>query len=223
MSIRQRRYEVLHRVAMPFWQHFRRKRMAKMAAELDLTAATRVLDVGGSPLIWSFAAVRPDVTVLNLTAGPGVRGGPVVVADATRLPFRDDAFDLTFSNSVIEHVEGADGMRRFAEELTRVGRRYYVQTPNRWFPFEPHLMTPLVHFLPVAMQRRLLRNFTLWGWIVRPSPAEVAAHFRSTHLLTKRQFSTLFPGSPVQIETALMLPKSFVVTGASGLNGSRSS
>jgi hypothetical protein len=33
----------------------------------------------------------------------------------------------------------------FAEEIKRVGRRYFVQTPNKAFPLEPHVMTPLVN------------------------------------------------------------------------------
>jgi hypothetical protein len=61
----------------------------------------------------------------------------------------------------------------FAEEIKRVGRRYFVQTPNKAFSLEPHVMTPLVNYLPKRWQRRLYRNFTLWGWLARPDQSYV--------------------------------------------------
>ncbi len=48
-----------------------------------------------------------------------------------------------------------------------MGIRYYVQTPNRWLPVEPHLITLFIHYLPKSLQRRLLRNFTIWGLVTR--------------------------------------------------------
>jgi hypothetical protein len=62
---------------------------------------------------------------------------------------------------------GAHDHAAFAEEIKRAGRRYFVQTPNRAFPLEPHVMMPLVNYLPKRWQRRLYRNFTLWGWLTR--------------------------------------------------------
>src|ERR1035441_4234454 len=92
-----------------------------------------------------------------------------VVADGCLLPFPNRSVDISFSNSVIEHVGDHDRQRAFAREMARVGKCYFVQTPNRWFFIEPHLETPLIHFLPLSWQRKLLRNFTLWGLINRPS------------------------------------------------------
>src|SRR5437773_7652080 len=36
----------------------------------------------------------------------------------------------------IEHVGDAERQRRFANEIARVGRAYWVETPNRWFPVD---------------------------------------------------------------------------------------
>ncbi|MEO0069888.1 MAG: iron dependent repressor, metal binding and dimerization domain protein [candidate division WOR-3 bacterium] len=70
----------------------------------------------------------------------------------------------------------------FAKEIARVGIRYYVQTPNKRFPIEPHLLTPLIHYflpyLPRSLQRQLLRYFTLWGWITRPTVQECERFLR---------------------------------------------
>jgi len=46
-----------------------------------------------------------------------------VRADGRELPFEDGAFDIGFSNAVVEHVAGGrEGQRRFVGELCRVAR-----------------------------------------------------------------------------------------------------
>ena len=90
--------------------------------------------------------------------------GPFVQADATeRLPFADGEFDLAYCNSVIEHVPPA---RRpaFAAELRRVARGWYVQTPARSFPIEPHSLLPGAHWLPVALRRNYWRLGATGAW-----------------------------------------------------------
>ena len=71
----------------------------------------------------------------------------VLEADGTQLPFGDGEFDVAFSNSVIEHVP-PELQAKFASEVGRVADRYFVQTPNRYFPIEPHYQLPLFQFLP---------------------------------------------------------------------------
>jgi hypothetical protein len=80
-----------------------------------------------------------------------------VRADGRDLPFPDGAFDLGFSNAVVEHVAGGrEGQRRFVHELCRVARRVFVTTPNRWFPLEVHTLLPLVHWLPAGARDRMI-------------------------------------------------------------------
>ncbi len=87
-------------------------------------------------------------------AFPQVRA---VRADGRDLPFSDGAFDLGFSNAVVEHVAGGrDGQRRFVHELCRVARRVFVTTPNRWFPLEVHTLLPFVHWLPASARARVI-------------------------------------------------------------------
>ena len=71
-----------------------------------------------------------------------------VRGDALGLPFEDGAFDVAFSNAVIEHVGPRAEQQRFVDELLRVAPRAFVTTPNRWFPIEVHTRLPLVHWLP---------------------------------------------------------------------------
>ena len=72
----------------------------------------------------------------------------VKVADATKLPFVDREFPVAFSSSVIEHIP-KELQADFASEISRVGERYYVQTPNRYFPIRAPLP---VAVLPVSPQ-----------------------------------------------------------------------
>ncbi|HEX4679215.1 MAG TPA: methyltransferase domain-containing protein [Gaiellaceae bacterium] len=87
-------------------------------------------------------------------AFPQVRA---VRADGRDLPFGDAAFDVGFSNAVVEHVAGGrGGQQQFVHELCRVARRVFVTTPNRRFPLEVHTLLPFVHWLPKGPRERLL-------------------------------------------------------------------
>ncbi len=77
-------------------------------------------------------------------------------------------------------------------------------------PAEPHLLTPFVHYLPRRLQSRLLRRFTLWGWIARPSPEQVERFVRDTRLLTHREMQSLFPDCEIRRERFLGFTKSYV-------------
>lgn len=101
------------------------------------------------------AAGIDDATFLA-SLYPGIR---VVRADGRDLPFPDGAFDHVHSSAVLEHVGSRAEQAQFLRELWRVTRRsLFVTTPNRWFPVEFHTILPLVHWLPPAVFRALLRH-----------------------------------------------------------------
>ena len=115
----------------PLARYFRRRRFRRLARAFGLTAATRVLDDGGYAYYWSYFAERPRLTIVNLEPpAQNSQGLDWVIADGRQLPFRDDAFDIVFSNSVIEHVGDTASRQGYAREVDRVGKGYYVQTPN---------------------------------------------------------------------------------------------
>lgn len=180
-----------------------------------ITDRTRVLDVGGSPLIWTFAIVRPQLTILNLPSAlePPAQTESLVAGDGCRLPFQDSAFDIVFSNSVIEHV-GALQQAQFASEIGRVGRSYWVQTPNRRFPVELHLMLPLIHYLPKQLQRSIAGRFSVWQLLAHPSEAQrrfYIDHFlNDLKLLDRRELQSLFPDARIITERVAGLAKSLI-------------
>jgi hypothetical protein len=124
----------------------------------------RITAVGHTELD-RFAAAFPRVTAVR--------------ADGRELPFGDGAFDLGFSNAVIEHVAGGrHGQRRFLGELCRVARRVFVTTPNRLFPVDPHSLLPVVHWLPDGEVRRRLLRARGFDDVLDPlGPGELAALF----------------------------------------------
>ncbi|MDQ3640004.1 MAG: class I SAM-dependent methyltransferase [Actinomycetota bacterium] len=69
-----------------------------------------------------------------------------VLADGLALPFRSQSFDFVVSNAVIEHVGQKEQQARFVAEHARVGRRWIITTPNRYFPIESHTSVILKHW-----------------------------------------------------------------------------
>ena len=148
------------------------------------------------------ASVEPRLVLLNMPRAKGELGGATnwVAGDGRCLPFRDGAFDVVFSNSVIEHVGDAASQERFAREVARVGRGFWVQTPNRWFPVEQHLMTPLVHWLPKRWQRAIVRRGTRMGRADSASRRTAANSMWSISCVTSgcwdaASLRVLFPGA----------------------------
>ena len=193
---------------------FRRRRMTEFVRRMGITGRTLVLDVGGEARIWESALVRPRVVFLNHPrAAPDMGSGALTVyGDGVSLPFRDQSFDVVFSNSVIEHVGSAAEQARFAAEAARVGKRYWVQTPNRRFPVEQHLLTPLIHWLPRSWQARLVRRFSVWMWLTRATGDRkefyVSHYLSSVRLLTEPELRALFPGAQMWRERFLGWTKS---------------
>jgi SAM-dependent methyltransferase len=192
---------------------------------MGVTPSTTILDVGGLPADWQLLqgllGFRPRVTILNLGRPSAGDGFPWVIASGLELPFADQSFDIVYSNSVIEHLYNRANQQRFAAEIARVGRSYFVQTPNRWFPIEPHYLTPFIHFFPPHVQLRLLRNFTVWGLMTRPNPELCRRDIDEIQLLDETDMRSLFPNARLIREYFCGLTKSLVAVSANrGLLGS---
>jgi SAM-dependent methyltransferase len=143
----------------------RRRKLALFMETMRPTPRTRVLDVGADEIGFGegetcgthnfFEELYPwpeRITALGLHPGDRFRERYPDVAyvqgDACALPFPDGAFDVVFSNAVVEHVGGRERQETFVREALRVAPRVFVTTPNRWFPVEVHTRLPLVHWLP---------------------------------------------------------------------------
>ena len=200
------RTEALH---LKVGRYFRSRRMQQFVEAFNVSSSTRILDLGGSEYYWHWCPVQPTVTIVNFESRDlRTDRFPWVFADGRRLPFNDQSFDIVYCNSVLEHLPDEYSRKAMALEIIRVGRGYCVQTPNRRFPVEAHLLTPGIHALPKSWQIRLARNFTLWGWLQRPGIEEARGFIQNIHLLTAGDLQRLFPEATLKRERFLGITKS---------------
>lgn len=182
-----------------------------------LGRAVQIIDIGGTNSFWEQRgwAGRPSVNIVTVNTEAEVRVHVNVEprhASATDLADFDDAsFDVVFSNSVIEHLFSVGAQVAMAREVRRLAPRHWVQTPNYWFPVEPHFLAPGWHYLPERVRVALLRRGR-WGWRgPLADPEEARASVQEIRLLRRRELELLFPESQIVDERFGPLVKSFVV------------
>ena len=156
---------------------------------------------------------RFQIVLLNLAQPQACQSGfTCVTGDARAMTgIRDGEFDVVFSNSVIEHLGTMADQKRMADEVKRVGQRYFIQTPNKHFVMEPHFLVPWFQYLPAAARAWLLSRRSL-GWQKKASTYDEALErVRTFRLLTRRELQQLFPEARLYRERFLGMDKSFVV------------
>jgi hypothetical protein len=179
-------------------------------------ATMRVVDLGGTVESWHRAPVRPaQVVVVNLFE-PGeseddrlvpVTGDACDARTALRAAGAGTDFDLVFSNSLIEHVGGHAQRVAFAAEVHALAPRHWVQTPYRYFPFEPHWLFPMLQFLPLAARARVAAVWPLAH--SRPADAATAmSEVQWTELVGVAELRAYFPRSEIFREKVAGLTKS---------------
>lgn len=180
----------------------------------DLPRPLRILDIGGTLAFWDAMGFKEDgitITLLNLHAEPIDRNGFTSIAgDATQLDYPDAFFDVVFSNSVIEHLFTNHNQQKMASEVQRVGKYYFIQTPNYWFPIEPHWVFPFFQYFPFRLRVFLTQHFSL-GHIPKLSDKAAAEQqVREIQLLTRSKLQSLFPKAQIHSERFFLFDKSFV-------------
>ncbi|MCD2180362.1 class I SAM-dependent methyltransferase [Rhizobium sp. C1] len=203
---------------------FRRRRVARLNSMIaDHVAAKghcRLLDMGGTTGFWSVWRDLLDfehltITCVNLaevqqTDTPGL---PVIVraGNACAMPeFEDNAFDIVFSNSVIEHVGLWPNKIAFAKEARRLAPSYMIQTPNFWFPIDPHSRFAFLHWLPRTVSYRV-HMMMRTGFYPKTSDLDEAMRYaEDADMLDTRQMAHLFPDATIETERFMLLTKSLL-------------
>ena len=194
----------LARIAEPLSLRARRRRHQLYRRVIAPRPEEAIVDIGCGPE--GLAGFEPDADITGLDAveRPGYPGRSFVHGDALSLPFEDGSFDVAYSNSLVEHLDPAD-RPRFASEIRRVAGRYWVQTPNRYFPIEPHALLPGFQFLPEGARRRL------WRLGMPRGPYE------RIELLDASELRELFPEAVILRERLAGLTKSLIAAGPAHL------
>lgn len=183
-----------------------------------LPKPVKILDAGGTQDFWvQMKFTSPSsagITVFNIEkidiTLPNFR---FIQGDIRNMNvFEDKEFDIVFSNSVIEHLETNKDRIAAAKEIMRVGKKFFVQTPNYYFPFEPHYLFPMFQFLPMKVKLSMLMNFRLGWYEKQASRKDAEKIINSINLLTKTDLKKLFPGSRLYKEKFHFLIKSFIVS-----------
>lgn len=204
----------------------RSKRIGPLLSCIDHIHSTKgavnILDIGGSEQYWNivpvdfFTSRNVHIYILNL---PGVEKQTKsaifshLEMDACHLQeIHNQQFDIAHSNSVLEHVGDWGRMKLFAAELQRVAHKYFIQTPNYWFPIEPHCMTPFFHWLPKPARIFLVSNLQLGHWQRAKNTSEAVDIVESARLLNYKMFKALFPTANIKTERLFFIPKSFVAS-----------
>jgi len=173
-----------------------------------------ILDVGGTENFWKNRNLefngKVKITLLNLskenTSLPYVSS---VAGDATKMTsFNARQFDIVFSNSVIEHLYSFENQAKMASECQRVGKHFFIQTPNKYFFMEPHYLLPYFQFVPKRIAHWVLTSTRLsrgYKW----SPNQATQYLEEIRLLSLKEFHELFQNGQMFHEKFLWLSKSY--------------
>lgn len=207
--------------AKVYGSRFRQKRLNRFLSIVDEIVAEngscRILDIGGKLAYWQALyplwSGRPcHITLVNLDneAVPDERFTSVP-GDARDLgQFDGSAFDLVHSNSVIEHVGAWRDQCKMAREVRRLAPRYFVQTPNFWFPVEPHFRTPIIHWLPEPWRVAIVMRRAC-GFYPRARSCDEARHILDdARLIDTKAMAELFPDAVIEHERYFGLTKSLI-------------
>lgn len=192
------------------------------------TEHDRILDLGSDDgsHIAHIIPFRRNVYIADISHEALNRGkekygfNTILLNESGEVPVLDQWFDIVYSSSVIEHVTvkkkdifsftkeidfthaSFERQKIFADELRRVGKRYFVQTPYKYFFIETHTWLPVFYiYLPRRLQIKIIKFNNSW-WIKRAIP--------DFNLLTKRMMHQLFPEAEILSERFLGFTKSLI-------------
>lgn len=198
----------------------RNRRFAVFSSLVDrLNSPIEIIDVGGTKDYWIKRGwhLRGDVkiTVVNIGVDESVFGN-VAIRNGNALDlseFADKSFDVAYSNSVIEHLSSLENQRLMASEIQRIAECFWVQTPNFWFPIEPHFHAIGWQWLPRTYRISKLMKHRCGMRGPASSRQQAEELVDEVRLMTPGELGDLFPGAIIWRERFLGLTKSIVAYG----------
>ena len=210
--LRYARLRLFYRFLGPYQERTRRRRSAWFSDLMGLRPNMNIIDLGGSPKIWKFVDTPLNIILLNLEFEEGARAQAGLIrqhkftfvnGDACAVGMPSKSFDLTFSNSVIEHV--GDGAQRaaFAHEARRLAPKYWVQTPAKYFPIEAHTGMPFWWYYPEGLRQSLKAKW-------KPRLPAWTEMIEGTTLLEREEIQRIFPEATLMRERSFGFVKSYI-------------
>jgi predicted SAM-dependent methyltransferase len=196
---------------------FREKRFNFFLNKFDkLSKPLSILDLGGKINFWENRGITGNtdyqITILNTEKEESNYSNiNCQIGDATNLSqFNNKSFDVVHSNSCIEHLYIFENQKKMASEVIRVGKKYVIQTPNKYFFIEPHYLLPFFQFFPNSLKFNILtktRISRLKMW----DEKFAKQYIDEIRLMTLNELKILFPNSNIFYEKFFGMNKSFTV------------
>ena len=184
----------------------------------------KIIDLGGTAAYWenhvSFMEElkKPiTITIVNLLSAEAetTQIGNIKLqflsGDATNLSdISDNEFDAVYSNSVMEHVGNLNKQLDMAGEIYRIAPHHFVQTPNRYFPVEAHVLLPFWPYWPLSLRGLLVSKKQIAWMAKRPDYITAKAACEQVRLLTPFEMKRVFPKSKIVREKMFWMTKSII-------------
>jgi len=210
------------------FRRLKRKRVELFVKELSIKPSDIVLDLGSEDgsYLSEYFPYPENIVIADIAEEPMRRGvaknglrGYRRIPTSGPLPFKDCEFDAVWCNSVIEHVTidksdlatvtnqefdhaANEHQALFAQEIERISKKYFVQTPHIHFPIESHSWLPIIPYLTHSQRWKLgvsLKAYWIKQW---------SADF---HLYSRSRFEQHFAGADsFYTERLVGIPKSLI-------------
>jgi len=134
----------------------------------------RYLDIGAAEAVNSmvFGGNFDDIYCVDLKLPKGTTASKregldihYIIADAHKLPFMDNSFDLVSMFSSIEHMQDCELALHEAIRVLKRGGELVIQFPNRYFPLDLHTGLPNPTFLPRFARKPFLHSLGYEWWL----------------------------------------------------------
>jgi len=201
---------MINKIFKNFQKKSRSSKFKLFLSQLNPDVSTKILDVGSGPgtFLEEKYKQKKNITALDIseeylklvkTRYPDVK---IIKGNALKLPFKDKSIDIIFSNAVIEHVGNYKKQKIFADEIRRVSKKYFVTTPNKHFPFEPHYRLPFYQWIPKKLQKKFSKFANIGNY--------KKGEWEDINLLTPKKFKKLFPEAELVRHKILLFPETLI-------------